>query len=61
VERDRIADSALELAGWRVVRLWEHVPLGDAVAAVSTALGPPGQPAQPGGRAQPTEAREPLL
>ena len=53
VERDRMADSALELAGWRVVRLWEHVPLEDAVAAVSAALGPPGQPAQP------AEAREP--
>ena len=39
VERDRAADSALELAGWRVVRLWEHVPLEAAVAAVVTALG----------------------
>ena len=61
VERDRMADSALQLAGWRVVRLWEHVPLEDAIAAVSTALGPPGQPAQPGGPAQPSEARELLL
>jgi len=61
VERDRMADSALELAGWRVVRLWEHVPLEDAVAAVITALGRPGQPAQPGGPAQPSETREPLL
>ena len=42
VERDRAADSALELAGWRVVRLWEHVPLEAAVAAVVTALGTPG-------------------
>ncbi len=41
VERDRAADSALELAGWRVVRLWEHVPLEAAVAAVVTALGTP--------------------
>jgi DNA mismatch endonuclease (patch repair protein) len=39
VERDRLADAALELAGWRVVRLWEHVPLDDAVTAVVTALG----------------------
>ena len=38
VERDRAADAALELAGWQVVRLWEHVPLDDAVAAVVTAL-----------------------
>ena len=42
VERDRAADSALELAGWRVVRLWEHVPLEAAVAAVVAALGTPG-------------------
>ena len=41
VERDRAADSALELAGWRVVRLWEHVPLEAAVAAVVCALGTP--------------------
>ena len=42
VERDRAADAALEQAGWRVVRLWEHVPLDAAVAAVVTALGTPG-------------------
>ncbi len=41
VERDRAADSALELAGWRVVRLWEHMPLEAAVAAVVCALGTP--------------------
>jgi DNA mismatch endonuclease, patch repair protein len=40
VARDRAADAALELAGWQVIRLWEHVPLGDAVAVVATALGP---------------------
>jgi len=39
VERDRAADSALERAGWQVVRLWEHLPLEAAVAAVITALG----------------------
>jgi DNA mismatch endonuclease (patch repair protein) len=38
-ERDRAADAALAEAGWRVVRLWEHVPLEDAVTAVVTALG----------------------
>ena len=43
VERDRAADSALELAGWQVVRLWEHVPIDAAVAAVVAALGTPGQ------------------
>ena len=38
VERDRAADAALAAAGWQVVRIWEHVPLGDAVAAVTAAL-----------------------
>jgi DNA mismatch endonuclease (patch repair protein) len=41
VERDRAADEALTQAGWTVVRLWEHVPLTDAVAAVVTAVGTP--------------------
>jgi DNA mismatch endonuclease (patch repair protein) len=39
VERDRAADAALAAAGWRVVRIWEHVPLADAVTAVTAALG----------------------
>jgi len=38
MERDRAADAALAAAGWRVVRIWEHVPLTDAVAAVTAAL-----------------------
>ena len=38
VERDRVNDAALILAGWTVVRLWEHVPLDQAIAAVVTAL-----------------------
>ncbi len=38
VERDRAADAALAAAGWRVVRVWEHVPLDDAVAEVVSAL-----------------------
>jgi DNA mismatch endonuclease, patch repair protein len=41
VERDRAADEALAEAGWTVVRLWEHVPLTDAVAAVVAAVGTP--------------------
>jgi DNA mismatch endonuclease (patch repair protein) len=40
VERDRANDAALTLAGWAVVRLWEHVPLDEAIATVVTALGP---------------------
>lgn len=41
VERDRAADAALAQAGWTVIRLWEHVPLTDAVAAVVAAVGTP--------------------
>jgi DNA mismatch endonuclease, patch repair protein len=44
VERDRINDAALILAGWTVVRLWEHVPLEEAVAAVVAALAANGAP-----------------
>jgi DNA mismatch endonuclease (patch repair protein) len=41
VERDRAADAALAAAGWRVVRVWEHESLEEAVAAVNAALGLP--------------------
>ncbi len=41
VERDRAADEALTEAGWTVVRLWEHVPLKDAVEVVIAAVGEP--------------------
>ncbi|WP_435055880.1 very short patch repair endonuclease [Micromonospora aurantiaca (nom. illeg.)] len=34
VERDRMADHALAGAGWRVVRIWEHEALDDAVERV---------------------------
>lgn len=39
VERDRQADAALGDAGWIVVRVWEHVPVPTAVAAIEEALG----------------------
>jgi DNA mismatch endonuclease, patch repair protein len=39
VERDRAADAALAEAGWTVVRLWEHISLEDAVAAVVAVVG----------------------
>jgi DNA mismatch endonuclease, patch repair protein len=38
VERDRAADAALGLAGWTVIRLWEHESLDAAVAAVLDVL-----------------------
>ncbi|MGH3266626.1 MAG: very short patch repair endonuclease [Trebonia sp.] len=41
VERDRAADEALAQAGWTVVRLWEHVPLAEAVDTVVAAVGGP--------------------
>ena len=41
VERDRAADEALTRAGWTVVRLWEHVPLTEAIDAVVAAVGRP--------------------
>jgi DNA mismatch endonuclease, patch repair protein len=34
VERDRQVDVALERAGWRVLRLWEHVPAEEAARVV---------------------------
>ena len=40
-ERDRATDEALSKAGWTVVRLWEHVPVTQAVAAVIAAVGDP--------------------
>jgi DNA mismatch endonuclease, patch repair protein len=41
VERDRAADAALLQAGWTVVRLWEHVPVEEALAMVIAAVGDP--------------------
>lgn len=39
--RDRQVTAALEADGWRVLRIWEHVPLEDAVAAVERLLEAP--------------------
>ncbi len=46
VERDRAADAALAQAGWIVVRLWEHVPVTEAVALVTAVVGDPRPPHQ---------------
>lgn len=40
MERDLAANEALHAAGWRVVRLWEHVALTDAVSEVLAAIQP---------------------
>lgn len=37
-ERDRLAGEHLRKAGWKVVRLWEHVPLEEAAREVVAAL-----------------------
>jgi DNA mismatch endonuclease (patch repair protein) len=58
VERDRAADAALLAAGWRVVRVWEHVPLDAAVAAVVAALTPK-DPAAPESPAAPADPEAP--
>lgn len=36
--RDRAQTVALEAAGWRVIRVWEHVPPRTALSIVSDAL-----------------------
>lgn len=38
VERDRRVDAALADAGWVVLRIWEHVEVGEAVRIVEGAL-----------------------
>ena len=38
VERDAAVTESLQRAGWKVVRVWEHEPIGDAVAAVESVL-----------------------
>jgi DNA mismatch endonuclease (patch repair protein) len=67
VERDRVNDAALILAGWTVVRLWEHVPIDEAVGTVVTALTatvPPGSanaadPGNANGPASPSDGTGP--
>jgi DNA mismatch endonuclease (patch repair protein) len=38
VERDRMTDRRLRDAGWRVVRVWEHVKVEDAADTVEAAV-----------------------
>lgn len=38
VERDERITLALKRGGWRVLRIWEHVPVDDAAVAVQAAL-----------------------
>jgi DNA mismatch endonuclease (patch repair protein) len=65
VERDQLNDTSLKLAGWTVVRLWEHVPVDEAVATVVSALTAAGAvtkaspAAEPSPTAEPSPAAEP--
>ena len=56
VERDRVNDAALILAGWTVVRLWEHVPIDEAVGTVVTALTATGRAPRPPASTAPANA-----
>jgi len=47
VQRDRMNDAALILAGWTVVRLWEHVPVDEAIATVVMVLAASREAGQP--------------
>ena len=38
VERDRLADSALQHDGWKVIRIWEHEQIEAAICKVVAAL-----------------------
>lgn len=38
VARDRRVDTALEAAGWTVLRVWEHEPPGTAADRITTVL-----------------------
>lgn len=38
VARDARVTEALESAGWRVIRVWEHEPVPDAVSEVESAI-----------------------
>jgi DNA mismatch endonuclease (patch repair protein) len=38
VQRDELNNTALTVAGWTVIRVWEHVPLDDAINTVVAAI-----------------------
>jgi DNA mismatch endonuclease (patch repair protein) len=43
VARDRVNDAVLVANGWRVVRIWEHQSIEEAIEAVLTVLGERGR------------------
>ena len=38
VDRDRVQNALLRQEGWRVLRVWEHVPTEDALSEVVAAI-----------------------
>lgn len=47
IVRDTTSGQALEREGWKVLRIWEHVPTEVAIAQVAALVGPAkGQPSQ---------------
>lgn len=40
VERDMVTTRRLTMAGWQVVRIWEHMPVWDAADLVESVLAP---------------------
>lgn len=43
-ERDRASDEMLQFHGWRVLHVWEHIPLESATAETLKALEAQGRP-----------------
>ena len=48
VERDGRTNAALIAAGWRVLRVWEHEPIGTAVVRIVAALDDRQRSVEPG-------------
>lgn len=59
VARDGLVTSALQSAGWRVIRAWEHEPVDVVVISVLEGLAEAGHPGAPvAGRTQPRQAAQ---
>ena len=40
VARDQAVDASLKMAGWKVLRIWEHIPVEEAAAQIAATLQP---------------------
>lgn len=63
VERDRSVTEELEAAGWTVLRVWEHVPVSEAVQLTVDAYSSfsPNSRAAPLGVPMPVVSSKPLV